>query len=405
MVQIKSKKKVLFLALGFPNVSKANNIYTDLMQEFVQKGHEVLVVAPQVAESDMGINKEGGVDVLRVKTLPLFNVGAVKKGIANLMLPFQYKMAIKKNCQNIDFDLIVIPTPPITLLSVATWLKKKSSAKVYLILRDIFPQNAVDLGMMKPNGPLHRFFRKQERKLYKVSDAIGCMSQANVDYVKLHNPELNFKKLHMLPNWEKLPEPVSESEIISIREKYHITDKFVAVFGGNMGRPQKLENIVMLADACKENEQMCFFLIGNGTEKQKINKMIKAFELNNIQIIDHLPKKEYIQILAASDIGLISLSDEFTIPNFPSKVLTYFGLKKPVLASLDLSTDFGVMLEETKSGIWSEAGKLENLKKNLVWFLEHREESKKMGENGYNYMKTSLTPEIAHDTIIREVGF
>lgn len=404
MVQVKSKKKVLFLALGFPNVSKANNIYTDLMQEFVQKGHEVVVVAPQVAGSNIGMNKEGNVDVLRVKTLPLFNVGAVKKGIANLLLPFQYKKAIKKHYQDIGFDLIIIPTPPITLLSVANWLKKKSTAKLYLILRDIFPQNAVDLRMMKADGLLHRYFRKQEKELYKISDAIGCMSQANVDYVKQHNSELDFDKLHLLPNWEKLPLPVSEPELVSIREKYHITDKFVAVFGGNMGRPQKLENIIKLADACKENEQICFFLIGNGTEKQRIKSMITTFGLNNIQMIDHLPKKEYIQILAASDIGLISLSDEFTIPNFPSKVLTYFGLKKPVLASLDLSTDFGEMLEETKSGLWSEAGKLEDFKTNLLWFLEHKAKSKKMGENGYEYMKTKLTPEIAHNTIIKEVG-
>ncbi|MEZ4811247.1 MAG: glycosyltransferase family 4 protein [Allomuricauda sp.] len=396
-------KKILFLALGFPNVSKANNLYTDLMEEFAQRGHDVLVVAPEGNDNGHGINFEGQVKVLRVKTLPLFNVGTIKKGVANVLLPFQYRSAIKKHCQDLDFDLIVLPTPPITLLSVASWLKKKSSAKVYLILRDIFPQNAVDLGMMGEHGLFHRLFRKQEKDLYKLSDAIGCMSQANVDYVKKHNPELDFAKLHLLPNWERLPEPVSKEDIISIREKYGLQDKFVVVFGGNMGRPQKMENIVELANACKDNERICFYLIGSGTEKHRVEQMIEGLGLQNIKTIDQLPKKEYIQILAASDVGLISLSDEFTIPNFPSKVLTYFGLKKPVLASLDLSTDFGQMLQETRSGLWSEAGKIDEFKKNLLWFLEHSEESKVMGENGYNYMKTDLTPEIAHDTIVEKI--
>jgi len=396
-------KRVLFLALGFPNVSKANNLYTDLMQEFVLRGHDVLVVAPQGNQANEGIVLEGTVKVLRVKTLPLFNVGTIKKGIANVLLPFQYKRAIKKHCQNMDFDLIVLPTPPITLLSVASWLKKKCSAKVYLILRDIFPQNAVDLGMMGKHGLLHKFFRKQEKELYRLSDTIGCMSQANVDYVKRHNPELDHAKLHMLPNWERLPKPISESDILAIRKKYNLQDKFVAVFGGNMGRPQKMENIVDLANACKDDEQIFFYLIGSGTEKQRVEEMIKELGLQNIRTIDQLPKKEYIQILAASDVGLISLSDEFTIPNFPSKVLTYFGLKKPVLASLDLSTDFGQMLEQTNSGLWSEAGKLEDFKKNLLWLMEHVEESRQMGQNGYDYMKKSLTPEIAHETIIREM--
>ncbi len=396
-------KRVLFLALGFPNVSKANNLYTDLMQEFVQRGHDVLVVAPQGNEPSDGVCMEGNVKVLRVKTLPLFNVGTIKKGIANVLLPFQYRRAIKKYCQDLDFDLIVLPTPPITLLSVASWLKKKSAAKVYLILRDIFPQNAVDLGMMGQHGLLHKFFRKQEKDLYRISDSIGCMSQANVDYVKRHNPELGQTKLHMLPNWERLPEPVSDEDILSIREKYGIQDKFVVVFGGNMGRPQKMENIVALANALKDNEQVCFYLIGSGTEKYRVEQMIEQLGLQNIRTIDQLPKKEYIQILAASDVGLISLSDEFTIPNFPSKVLTYFGLKKPVLASLDLSTDFGQMLEQTNSGLWSEAGKLEDFKRNLLWLLEHADESRKMGQNGHHYMKMSLTPEIAYETIMREI--
>lgn len=403
MVQINDMKRVLFLALGFPNVSKANNIYTDLMQEFVRRGHDVLVIAPQGNENHAGVNLEDDVKVLRVKTLPLFNVGAIKKGIANVLLPFQYKRAIKKYCKDQEFDLIVLPTPPITLLSVASWLKKKSSAKVYLILRDIFPQNAVDLGMMGKHGLLHKFFRKQEKDLYRLSDSIGCMSQANVDYVKKHNPELEHGKLHMLPNWERIPEPISEADILSIREKYGLQDKFVAVFGGNMGRPQKMENIVALANACKDNEKICFYLIGSGTEKHRIELLIEKLGLDNIRTIDHLPKKEYIQILATSDVGLISLSDEFTIPNFPSKVLTYFGLKKPVLASLDLSTDFGQMLERTNSGLWSEAGNLEAFKKNLLWLLEHADEAKQMGQNGYDYMKTSLTPEIAYETIVREM--
>lgn len=397
-------KRVLFLALGFPNVSRASNIYTDLMQEFVQQGHTVLVVAPQNSESSDGINLEDNVKVLRVKTLPLFNVGTIKKGIANVLLPFQYRKAIKKNCEDLDFDLIVLPTPPITLLSVASWLKKKSSAKVYLILRDIFPQNAVDLGMMGEHGLLHKFFRKQEKDLYRISDSIGCMSQANVDYVKKHNPELDHGKLHLLPNWERLPKPISETDILSIREKYGLQNKFVAVFGGNMGRPQKMENIVELAYSLKDNEQICFYLIGSGTEKYRIEQLIEKLELQNIRTIDHLPKKEYIQILAASDVGLISLSDEFTIPNFPSKVLTYFGLKKPVLASLDLSTDFGQMLEKTKSGLWSEAGNTMGFKKNLEYLYNNQSERELMGKNGYEYMKSHLTPEIAYKTIIEKMN-
>lgn len=397
-------KKVVFLALGYPHVEKSTILYTDLMQEFARKGHDVLVVAPAFQKNDYGCRIEGDVKVLRVSTLPLFRVGAIRKGIANLLLPFQYKKAIKNYTNDLDFDLIILPTPPITLITVASWLKKVSSGKVYLILRDIFPQNAVDLNMMKKNGLFHKYFRRKELKLYSASDTIGCMSKANVSYVKHHNPEVKSEKLHLLPNWEKLPSPISQDDINQISEKFKITDKFVAIFGGNLGKPQRMENIVNLAKSCAEYKDIFFLILGSGTEQGTVQRLISKFNLSNIKLIDRLPKKEYIQVLAAADIGLISLSEEFTIPNFPSKVLTYFGLQKPVLASLDLQTDFGQMLEETKSGLWAEAGETKKLKDKLLWLYKNKEERMKMGVNGYNHMKSNLTPEIAYETIMHEIS-
>ena len=397
-------KKVIFLALGYPDVKRSTILYTDLMQEFGQRGHEVLVVAPALHKNDYGPRMEGNVEVLRVRTLPLFKVGAIRKGIANLLLPFQYKRAIKKYCKQMDFDLIITPTPPITLITVAAWLKKKTSGKLYLILRDIFPQNAIDLKMMKEGGLLHRYFRNKEQKLYELSDSNGCMSQANVSYVRRHNPNFDHTKLHLLPNWEKIPEPIPEDEIKKTSDKFNITHKFVAIFGGNLGKPQKLENIINLARSCAEYEDIHFMILGSGTEQGTVQRLISKYDLKNIELIGRLPKKEYIEVLAAADVGLISLSEEFTIPNFPSKVLTYFGLKKPVLASLDLSTDFGQMLEETKSGLWAEAGKTDQLKEKLLWLYGHKEERAKMGENGYVHMRSNLTPEIAYKTILDQVA-
>ncbi len=404
MVKVKSMKRIVFLALGYPDVRKSTILYTDLMQEFAKQGHEVLVVAPAIQKNDYGCRIEGNVNVLRVRTLPLFKVGPIKKGIANMLLPLQYKKAIKKHSNKFDYDLIIMPTPPITLVKVASWIKRKSEGKIYLILRDIFPQNAVDLRMMKENGFLHRFFRKQEHLLYKVSDAIGCMSEANVSYVQKHNPEVPPEKLHLLPNWEKIPEPLSEIEKSEVVEKYDLNNKFVAIFGGNLGRPQKLENIVELAKNCIEYKDILFLILGSGTEEGKLRGLISKFDLSNMLLINRLPKKEYIQVLAAADVGLISLSEDFTIPNFPSKVLTYFGLKKPVLASLDLSTDFGQMLEKTKSGLWSEAGNTMDFKKNLEYLYNNQAERELMGENGYEYMSSHLTPDIAYKTIIEKIN-
>jgi len=393
-------KKIIFLAIGFPNVSKSTNIYTDLIHKFHEKGHNVLVLAPVRNSEEVGMQIEGGVKVLRVETLPLFNVGTLKKGIANVLLSRQYKDALRKNKIKLDFDLILMATPPITLANVASWLKKRTGGKLYLILRDIFPQNAVDLKMMKPYGFIHSYFRKKEIKLYKVFDFIGCMSPANVEYVKNNNPSIEHSKLHLLPNWENLPKYSDTAVSDDVLIKYKIKDKFVIIFGGNIGKPQKMENIIFLAKACLDIEDVVFFIIGAGTEKKMLVDLVKRENLDNVILENKIPKEEYNNLLRVADIGLISLSEDFLIPNFPSKVLSYYGNKIPVLASIDLQTDFGIILNQINAGLWAEAGKTDLLKEKLLTLYNDADLRKTMGENGYNYMKENLLPENACQTIM-----
>jgi len=154
-------KKVIFVALSFPNVDKSRFLYSSLMLEFQKQGHEVFVIAADDKRRKSEIVEEGGLRILRVPSIILFGNNKIIKGLSNILLPSLYKRALKRHKIKLDFDLILMPTPPITLIDVVLWIKKKSQGKLYLILRDIFPQNAVDLKMMKENGFIHSFFRKK----------------------------------------------------------------------------------------------------------------------------------------------------------------------------------------------------------------------------------------------------
>lgn len=391
--------KVIFVALHFPNVKKSSQLYSDLMHEFLSRGHEVFVIAPANEERKSTLSDESGIQVLRVPTLKLFETGKIIKGISNLLLPWQFKRALKKHKVKLDFDLIILPTPPITLIDVGLWLKKKSGGTLYLILRDIFPQNAVDLKMMKPSGPVYNYFRRKEIELYNGSDSIGCMSPANVRYVLEHNPYLNPSKLHLLPNWEKLHELPSGEDDNEIREKYGLKDKFVVIFGGGHGLPQRMENVLALAKACEEYPDILFFLVGHGTEKRKLERLAVEMGLENVSFMDYVPRYDYNKVLNLADVGLISLNQDFTIPNFPSKVNSYFSFKKPVLASIDVNTDFGAMLDEQKCGLWSEAGNTEAFKENLLKLYNNESLRREFGQNGHNYLVDNLLPHHAYEII------
>lgn len=396
--------KILFLTISMPNLSGSSSMYAALINELARNGHEVCVVAPvQQSEKTELVTERPNVRLLKVKSLPLFGVNLVRKGIANVLLPVIYQRAIDKHLKGEKFDLIITPTPPITLANVVARMKKRCKAKTYLILRDIFPQNAVDLGFMKKWWPLYWHFRRQEKKLYRVCDKIGCMSQGNIDYIRKHNPEVPAEKLHILENFQTV-EPLAEQAPEDLKAKYGVGGKFVVIFGGNMGVPQKLENVLALAQACERDyPDVAFLLVGKGVQQARIRKLIETMKLGNVVLRDFVPYQDYQKLVAQCDVGLISLNERFTIPNIPSKTLSYFNLKIPVLASLDAATDYGQILEKVGAGFWSLAGDVATFKANFDKLYGDAELRKRMGENGRRYLETHMSDKVAYQTLMANI--
>lgn len=388
--------------LNLSDLSKPSGMYSDLITEFIENGHAVFPVATALSKGPSRVSIEKGIKVLRVNTLPLFNVNSIRKGIANVMLPFQYKTAISRFYKGIVFDVIIIPTPPITLINLVKPLKKKHKAVFYLILRDIFPQNAVDLGMIRKGGLLHRYFRKQEKSLYSCADSIGCMSQGNIDYIVKHNPEVPASKLHIMMNFQK-PELKVNLNLPEMKEKYGLKDKFVVVFGGNMGVPQKIENVIDLCKECMVFTDVVFLFIGEGRQRLRIEKIAAAQNISNIIFKDFIPRTEYLQLIRQCDIGLISLNEKFTIPNFPSKSMSYFDAEIPILAAVDSSTDYGIIIEMAGAGLVSQAGDILSFFNNFKKLYASPELRIQMGKNGKRFLEQNMTSDIAYSTIIKNV--
>ena len=128
-----------------------HGIYTDLMRKFRDEGHQVTIVTPRERRigEPTSLKQKDGVKILGVRTLNLQKTNAIEKGIGQVMVERLFKKAIKKHLGIFKADLILYSTPPITFPKVIQYLKKYNpQAKTYLLLKDIFPQNAVDLGMM-----------------------------------------------------------------------------------------------------------------------------------------------------------------------------------------------------------------------------------------------------------------
>ncbi|MGS0748831.1 glycosyltransferase family 4 protein [Halpernia sp. GG3] len=258
------------------------------------------------------------------------------------------------------------------------------------MLKDIFPQNAVDMKMMLKNGLIYRFFRSKEKKLYKVSETIGCMSEANRQYVLHHNSTIDPKKVEVNPNSiEPVPfVELSNEEKENIRLKNNLpVDKKIFIYGGNLGIPQGLDFLLETIETSKENAKIFFLIVGSGTEFEKIRNWFNKKQPQNAKLISGLPKKEYDDLMKACDIGMIFLDKNFTIPNFPSRLLSYLEFKLPVLVAADPNTDIGTEVENYNCGLSVLAGNLAEMNNAINNFCSlNDEEFEKFRKNARKYL-------------------
>lgn len=395
---------ILFLTVVDFRDINSRGIYSDLMRYFRDKGHQVYIVSPceRRFNERTHLIAENGVNILRVRTLNIQKTNLIEKGIGILCLEYQYSSAIKRYFSNIRFDLVLYSTPPITLTKVVNQIKTRDGAVSYLLLKDIFPQNAVDIGMIKAGGVLHQYFRRKEKKLYKVSDYIGCMSPANVAYVIHHNPEINPDVIETNPNSiEPVCKIIQSEEKTQARHKYDIpTTATVFIYGGNLGKPQGIDFLISVLMSNDKKQDRFFIIVGAGTEFPKIQKWFERNQPKNARLLPVLQKDEYDQLLQSCDVGMIFLDKRFTIPNFPSRLLSYIEYKIPVIAATDKNTDLGQVIEENKFGLWAESGDLEKMNQLIDYFCKNISIIQLMGEKGYNYLLKHYTTKKSYEIII-----
>lgn len=389
---------ILFLTMSsrMENI-EMSGIYTDLMRKFRDEGHEVYIIFPR--ERRIGLSTElktsNHVHRLGVRTLNVTKTNVIEKGVGQLLLESQFKIALKKYFGDVKFDLILYSTPPITFTEVIRFAKRLNpNAVSYLLLKDIFPQNAVDLGMLSKTGlkgVLYKAFRRKEKELYKISDYIGCMSPANVDYVIKHNPEVDPKKVEVAPNSYDLPhDKHTVADKDAIRTKYGLpADKPIFIYGGNMGKPQGIPFLLECMKAVQDRNDCHFVIVGNGTEYPKLESWVKEAVPKAVSLFQRIPKEDYDFLVNACDVGLICLDWRFTIPNYPSRLLPYLMEKKPVIAVTDPNCDTGTIAEKNGYGFWCPSNSVKCFVETIEKVLAS--DMKSMGEKGYMFYLNNYT--------------
>lgn len=422
---------ILFLTLVQFDSLNERNLYTDLLQEFVEQGHFVYAISPterrQGQQTHLSQDDERA-KVLRLRIGNTQKTNLIEKGISTVTLEQQFIRAIKKYTQRIHFDLVLYSTPPITLCNAVQFVKKRDGAKTYLLLKDIFPQNSMDLGMLRKTGIkgiLYRVFRQKEKELYQLSDFIGCMSPANVAYVRGHNELRPDQVIEVNPNCirpsvsgqmevaECLPDgALSEPDVVlplplelrrQIRADYGLpADQVIFLYGGNLGRPQDVGYIVECLKTCETIPEIFFVIAGSGTDQHILQEYMDKEHPKHAKLMPQMPKDDYEKMVRCCDVGLIFLDHRFTIPNFPSRLLSYLDAGLPVLAATDPNTDIGDIIREGGFGAWCESVGTEQFVCCVRGLLDAKKRQE-MGLRGRAYLEQHYTTKHGYEMIMKHL--
>lgn len=394
--------KILIIADVYPpEVSSAASLIQELAGGLAAKGDEVFVVTTHpkhyLADKNLAgkygeFTDEGGIKVIRVKTPPLKKVNFIIRGLSQLLLPFLVFRKVKKYVGG-KLDGVIVYSPPVTMPIAGALVKRKYGAKFLLNLQDIFPQNAIDLGILK-NGLAIKFFEIIEKFAYKSADVISFHSTGGRQFLieKKYVPE---GKIVTLENWVDLGEYCKPAKK-DFRKIYGLEGKKIFLFAGIMGPAQGMEFLVEVANKVKDIKDAIFLLAGDGMEKSKVVAAMEKHGLKNISLQDFVSKEDYPDLATIADVGVVCLSSQNKTPFVPGKFLGYMAAGKPILAFLNKESDAFELVLKTNCGLASVSGDLKTAEKNVRELAgKNIEELREMGVRGREYAEKNLSLEFA----------
>ncbi|MGF2850830.1 glycosyltransferase family 4 protein [Vibrio anguillarum] len=359
----------------------------ELALELMKQGHEVTVITPHF-DKDKPIlieDRFDGVAVWRFLSGQIKDVHKIKRAINETLLSYRAWHAIQRKVDRSTFDGVVYYSPSIFFGSLVSNIKKRCQCNSYLVLRDFFPQWAIDSGLMKEGSVIERYFRFFESASYRQADSIGVMSEKNLEIFN-SNTEQQYPTT-ILRNWANLSPHDLSDKASNLRERLEINDEVIYFYGGNIGHAQDMANLMRLARSMQCFDKAHFLFVGQGDEVKLVNDLMKEWNLTNCTYLPSVSQDEFKDILAQVDVGLFSLSSQHSAHNFPGKLLGYMVQSLPILGSVNQGNDLMDLVNASHAGLISVNGDDDVFFENASKLQNDAELRRTIGVSGYKLLE------------------
>jgi glycosyltransferase involved in cell wall biosynthesis len=369
----------------------------DLAHQLAALGHRPVMIVPSpISDQPWIIERLDDIEVLRVAAPPTRASSFVRRALAEMWLPFSMLRNVRKSpLRSAKWDLLVWYSPPIFFGPLIWALRRASGARTYLILRDIFPEWAVDLGLVR-RGPVYLVFKAIAALQYAVADVIGVQTPSNLAYLSrwARPPRRRIEVLH---NWLAVTPDIGCS--ISV-ENTVLAGRKIFVYIGNMGVAQGMDIFVELMESLRHREDIGFLFVGRGSEFANLVAEKASRELNNVLFFGEIDSSEIPGLLAQCHVGLVALHPDHKTHNIPGKFVSYVQYGLPVLARVNAGTDLEHLIVDEGVGKVYAGSSVEELKRLAEELADNGALRHSMSERGKQLGRLMFSPETAARQIV-----
>jgi glycosyltransferase involved in cell wall biosynthesis len=368
-----------------------------MAREFAAQGHEPVMLVPDGRlKEPWALETMDGIKILRLRALPIRDINHLWRAVTEFVMPWAMLRGIRKSpLKSWRWDAVVWYSPSIFFGPLVTALKRKSSCRSYLILRDIFPEWAVDLGLLK-RGFAYRVFKRIERQQHNAADVIGIQAPSNREYLK-HLEHERKVRIEVLWNWlATAPDKGCSIDIASTR----LAGRTIFVYAGNMGVAQGVDVLIDLAVRLKDRRDIGFLFVGRGSEVPRLRAAIADRAMENTLFFDEIDSEEIPGLLSQCDVGLLVLDPRHRTHNIPGKFLAYLQHGLPVLARINPNNDLVGLIVNEGVGRVDRGGSLDSLRELAEAMADDWIENESMSARGRALAQRLFSPTTAVKQII-----
>ncbi|MBK6541358.1 MAG: glycosyltransferase family 4 protein [Flavobacteriales bacterium] len=386
--------RIIFLTQYFPPETGApqNRLFA-MAKALRMKGAEITVLTAMPNYPDMRIqsgyrgrmvvreNMEG-LDVHRVWLFV-----SKGKGLFTRLLnyfSFVFTSALYGLFRLRKTDVLLVESPPLFLGISAMLLARAKGAKLVFNVSDLWPESAVQLGLVT-NALAIGLSERLEMRCYRSAALITGQTQGIVDNIKARCPE---KDVLWVPNGVDLDLIDKARSTPAIRSEYGIpSDSFVVVYTGIFGHAQGLEVVLRAAERIRDRPNVLFLLAGDGPERTGLLAFAKEKVLTNVRFMDTMPRDRALSLVAACDAAVVPLRRNKLFEGaIPSKAFEAMGLGKPLLLGVE-GEALRLFIEEGGAGLAFVPEDDADLARSVLRYLDDPSLRRAHGESGARYVR------------------